>query len=277
MRKANRSSAPRNIAANNVHHTSATPGTPKESVIDFPTERLASAAAQPMSRKRRSPDRGGRDHFSDAMEWLMRGSLNNTFLTPMRMKITHAWMDLFVRLDAINSLNDELMQKRFRREELNAPELVQLKLRVKALGPIPRPSLSTMYRRKNAIPYYDILKAQKGKKFADREYRVFFPGTKSPRSPVRIDGDETTGPPRIAEVDIMFENTLERAVFRYGIEVNSITYQSQQLGELRRRLARPNARHPRVVLKITSGDPGCIYVLDPQARTYLKVPAVNQE
>jgi hypothetical protein len=72
----------------------------------------------------------------------------------------------------------------------------------------------------------------------------------------------------------MFGNTLERAVFHYGIEVDRIIYQSQELGELRRRLARPNARHPRVVLKITSGDPGCIYVLDPQAKTYLKVPAV---
>ncbi len=191
MRKANRSSAPRNIAANNVHPTSAAPGTPKESAIDSPTDRPASDAAQAMSRKRRSPDRGGRDPFTDAMEWLIRDSLNNTFLTRMKMPITRAWEYLIFKLNAINTLNDELIQGRFGKEELNSPELGQLKLRVKALGPIPRPSLSTMYRRKNAIPHYDILKAQMGKKFADTEYRVSFPGTKSPRSPVRIDGDET--------------------------------------------------------------------------------------
>lgn len=330
MRKANRSSAPRNIAANNVHPTSATPGTPKESAINSPTDRPGFAAAQTMSRKRRAQEptlislsstqnstqrvldsvllgdpeppcpktRGARkwiardvralipehadpkmrDHFADAMEWLMRCSLDNTFLTPMKMTISNAWADLIFKLDAINIRNDELIRRRFNKVDLNAAELGQLKLRVEALGPIPRPSLSTMYRRKNAIPHYDIVKAQMGKKFADTEYRVSFPGTKSPRSPVRIDGDETkNGPPRISGVDITFGNTLERRVLHYGIEVGSLTYQSHELGELRRRLARPNAKHPRVVLKITSGDRSSIYVLDPQAKTYLMVPAVNQE
>jgi len=49
------------------------------------------------------------------------------------------------------------------------------------------------------------------------------------------------------------------------------------LGELRRRSARSDARYPKVALKITPGDRSSIYVLDPQAKTYLKVPAVNQE
>ena len=94
---------------------------------------------------------------------------------------------------------------------------------------------------------------------------------------VRIDGDETkTGPPRISKVDIMSGITLERPVLRYGIMVRNVRYASQELGELRRRLARSNARNPLVVLKSTPGD-GCIHVLDPQAKTYLKVPAVNQE
>ncbi len=135
--------------------------------------------------------RGHHNKLSQALEWLIKASLNCTYLTDMKKKITVARENLIAKLTAINSDNPDLMEERFTKTELASTELEQLRFQAKELGPIEPPSVWTLYRRRNELTHYEILVAQMGKQYADTEYRISFPAAKSPRPLERVDGDET--------------------------------------------------------------------------------------
>jgi putative transposase len=79
-------------------------------------------------------------------------------------------------------------------------------------------------------------------------------------------------PPSAAELDIVLGMTAQRVVFHYGIELGGLRYNSQDLGELRRRIGASF----KVELTFNPGDLGQINVLDPQKGIYIVVPAVDQ-
>jgi hypothetical protein len=84
-------------------------------------------------------------------------------------------------------------------------------------------------------------------------------------------------PPTASELDIILGRRLERKIFHYGIEIDHLRYQSRELGELRRRLARPGMKHPVVDVNAPPGDIGYIHVFDPERKMHTRVPAVEQE
>jgi putative transposase len=66
--------------------------------------------------------------------------------------------------------------------------------------------------------------------------------------------------------------TAQRVVFHYGIELEGLKYNGEELGALRRRVG-PGTK---VELTFDPGDLGQINVLDPQNGTYVRVPALDQ-
>lgn len=135
--------------------------------------------------------RGHHNKLSQAMEWLIKATFNCTYLSTLKKKITVARKNLIAKLTAINSDDPTLLEERFTKSELASVELEQLRFQAKELGPIEAPSVWALYRRRNELTHYEILAAQMGKQYADTEYRVSFPGAKSPRPLERVDGDET--------------------------------------------------------------------------------------
>lgn len=79
-------------------------------------------------------------------------------------------------------------------------------------------------------------------------------------------------PPSARELDIVLGMTLQRVVFHYGIELESLRYNSPQLGELRRR----TGTAVKVEITFDPGNLGHINVLDPADGSYLRVPAIDQ-
>jgi putative transposase len=84
-------------------------------------------------------------------------------------------------------------------------------------------------------------------------------------------------PPRASELDIILGRRLEYRIQHYGIEMEHITYQSHELGLLRRQLSRPKVHSPLVEVMSPPGNLGHIYVLDPDNGKYLKVFAQGQD
>ena len=79
-------------------------------------------------------------------------------------------------------------------------------------------------------------------------------------------------PASASELDIVLGMTVQRVVFHYGIELEGLKYNAPELGELRRRMG----LGVKVELTFDPGDLGHISVLDPQRKTYIHVPAVDQ-
>ena len=95
--------------------------------------------------------------------------------------------------------------------------------------------------------------------------------------PAHCWNSETNGlppplPPSAAALDIVLGMTTQRVAFHYGIELEGLTYNNPELGELRRRMG----TSVRVDLTFDPGDLGHINVLDPCKGTYICVPALDQ-
>lgn len=79
-------------------------------------------------------------------------------------------------------------------------------------------------------------------------------------------------PPSASELDVVLGMTAQRVVFHYGIELEGLKYNSEDLGALRRRMG----TGAKVELTFDPGDLGHINVLDPRNGTYVRVPALDQ-
>lgn len=82
-------------------------------------------------------------------------------------------------------------------------------------------------------------------------------------------------PPTSAELDIVLGRRLEKKIWHYGIELDHLVYQSDDLGMLRKRLSRLGNSHPTVQVNAPPGDIEKIYVFDPDADRYICVPAAE--
>jgi len=79
-------------------------------------------------------------------------------------------------------------------------------------------------------------------------------------------------PPSASELDVALGMTAQRVVFHYGIELEGLKYNGEDLGALRRRLSAGT----KVELTFDPADLGHINVLDPQNGTYIRTPALDQ-
>ena len=79
-------------------------------------------------------------------------------------------------------------------------------------------------------------------------------------------------PPSASELDVVLGMTAQRVVFHYGIELEGLKYNGEELGALRRRMG----TGAKVELTFDPGDLGHINVLDPRNGAYVRVPAVDQ-
>jgi putative transposase len=79
-------------------------------------------------------------------------------------------------------------------------------------------------------------------------------------------------PPSASELDVVLGMTAQRVVFHYGIELEGLKYNNEELGALRRRMKIGT----KVELTFDPGDLGHINVLDPQNGAYVRVPVLNQ-
>jgi hypothetical protein len=84
-------------------------------------------------------------------------------------------------------------------------------------------------------------------------------------------------PPSSADLDIILGRRLERNIWAYGIEIDGLFYQSDELGELRKRLSRVGNNHPTVKVNAPPGDLELIYVYDPDAQKHITVQSTNLE
>jgi putative transposase len=79
-------------------------------------------------------------------------------------------------------------------------------------------------------------------------------------------------PPSASELDVVLGMTVQRVVFHYGIELEGLRYNGDELGALRRRMG----TGAKVELTFDPGDLGHINVLDAQNAAYIYVPAVDR-
>ena len=82
-------------------------------------------------------------------------------------------------------------------------------------------------------------------------------------------------PPTAAELDIILGRRLEKPIWHYGIEIDSLNYQSHELGSLRKRLSRVGDLNPIVKVSTPPGDLEFIYVYDPDAAKHIAVPSTE--
>ncbi|MBC7905601.1 MAG: DDE-type integrase/transposase/recombinase [Rhodospirillaceae bacterium] len=80
-------------------------------------------------------------------------------------------------------------------------------------------------------------------------------------------------PAKAADLDIVLWRTHQKPVHHYGIEIASIVYNSEELGDLRRR----HAGKLRTTVKFDPDDLSRILVLDPERGAFFKVPAVSPD
>jgi putative transposase len=80
-------------------------------------------------------------------------------------------------------------------------------------------------------------------------------------------------PPSAAELCTALGETEIRTAFHYGIELFSLQYNCERLGELRRQFG----MSLDVEVNFDRSDIGQIYVLDPKRKEYFRVPAVSSE
>ncbi len=79
-------------------------------------------------------------------------------------------------------------------------------------------------------------------------------------------------PPSAAELSILLGRTTTRVVQHYGIEFASLRYNCDDLAPLRTQLQGQPAR-----VKYHPADLSCLYVYDPVAERYIRIPALDQE
>ena len=79
-------------------------------------------------------------------------------------------------------------------------------------------------------------------------------------------------PPSASELDVVLGMTAQRVVFHYGIELEALKYNGEDLGALRRRMGTGT----KVELTFDPGDLGHINVLDPRNGAYVRIPALDQ-
>jgi putative transposase len=78
-------------------------------------------------------------------------------------------------------------------------------------------------------------------------------------------------PPSASELDVLLGMTAQLVVFHYGIELEGLKFNGEELGALRRRMA----KGAKVELTFDPGDLGHINVLDPHNGAYVRVPALD--
>jgi putative transposase len=83
-------------------------------------------------------------------------------------------------------------------------------------------------------------------------------------------------PPSAGDLDIILGRRLNKKIWHYGIEIDRLFYQSDELGRLLKRLARKRIEHPLVDVSAPPGDMGYIYVFDPEARSHIRVPVPEE-
>lgn len=76
------------------------------------------------------------------------------------------------------------------------------------------------------------------------------------------------------DLNVLLGMSEQRTIQQYGIELESLRYNSNELGALRAREYRN--RNPTVSVKLDPTDISSIHVLDPQTKKYFKVPACYQ-
>jgi putative transposase len=79
-------------------------------------------------------------------------------------------------------------------------------------------------------------------------------------------------PPSASELDVVLGMTAQRVVFHYGIELEGLKYNGEELGSLRRRMG----TGAKVELTFDPGDLGHINVLDSEKGVYVRVPALDR-
>lgn len=80
-------------------------------------------------------------------------------------------------------------------------------------------------------------------------------------------------PRSVTELEVVLGLHETRKIQPTGIQFEGLFYNSDNLAQLRRRLR----ENPQVDIKIDPSDISHIYVLDPIAQEYLRIPAVNQD
>jgi putative transposase len=82
-------------------------------------------------------------------------------------------------------------------------------------------------------------------------------------------------PVDIGSLDTALGECASRTAFHYGIEIFHLYYNSERLGEVRKRFGTGKSKSVDVEINYDRGDIGYIYVLDPGNGKYFRVDAVN--
>jgi putative transposase len=82
-------------------------------------------------------------------------------------------------------------------------------------------------------------------------------------------------PPSVQELQILLGRVEDRTIQPYGIEFESLRYNSSDLIPLRTRMSKQDDK--KVKFKYNPGDLGCIWVRDPFNNEYIEVPAVGKQ
>lgn len=109
----------------------------------------------------------------------------------------------------------------------------------------------------------------------DQYSQVYHCGLKGTPAHAWQKAQETAPLPRTpanqSDLMIVLSNVEEKPVHRYGVELNGIEYQSEELGRLRQRYYKN--RSPKFQVNFDPSDLGFIYVRDPETSNFLQVPA----
>lgn len=86
------------------------------------------------------------------------------------------------------------------------------------------------------------------------------------------DGFQPRLPANVADVDILLGRVLQRTLFHYGVEIDGLRYNHNDLSPLRDQLKRGE----KVKIKYHPGDISQVYIYNPFDQSYLCAPAVNR-
>lgn len=78
------------------------------------------------------------------------------------------------------------------------------------------------------------------------------------------------------QLDIIVGQSATRTVFHYGVEVDSLRYNSPLLQAIRARDWDGKSDNPQVAVRFYEDDTSYVNVLDPKSHEYIQVPAVDQ-
>ncbi len=87
------------------------------------------------------------------------------------------------------------------------------------------------------------------------------------------DGFKPRLPANVDDIDILLGRMVQRCIFHYGVEIDSLRYNHPELAFLRTQLKKGE----KVKIKYHPADISKIYIYNPFDNVYLNVPAVNQE